>query len=133
MKRLIVLLVVVPAVALAGTAVAAKSPLTGTWQTTVKSPVPVFKGTWQIIFTPDGAYTVVKKPNTSAAMVNGTSTVAGTTLTMNDKNGPASCPGSTARARYGFKIKGKTLRLTKISEPCTGRAVILAGTFTKVG
>ena len=73
------------------------------------------------------------KPNTKAIMVSGSSTVSGGTLTLTDKGGPASCPGPTARARYSYKITGKNLKLTKLSEPCTGRGVIFAGTFTKVG
>jgi hypothetical protein len=132
-KRLAAFLLCVPALAFAGASVAATSPLQGTWKTMISSPVPLLHGTWEITFAPNGAYTVVKAPNTKALMVSGTSTVSGSTLTLTDKGGPASCPGSTARARYTFKVTGKTLKLTKISEPCTGRAVIFAGTFTKVG
>ena len=133
MKKLAAFALAVPVLALASAAAAANSPLHGVWQTTVSSPAPALRGTWLISFAPNGAYAVVKKPNTKALMVGGTSTVSGATLTMTDREGPASCSGSTARARYSFKITGKTLKLTKISEPCTGRSVILAGTFTRVG
>ena len=133
MKKLAAFALVVPALAFAGVASAAPSPLRGVWQTTVSSPVPALRGTWLISFAPNGGYAVVKEPDTKALMVGGTSTVAGSTLTMTDKEGPASGPGSTARARYAFRITGKILKLTKISEPCTGRSIILAGTLTRVG
>lgn len=132
-KKLAAFLLVIPALALAVAASAATSPLHGVWQTTVKNPVPPLHGTWVISFAPNGAYAVVKEPNTKSLMVGGTSTVSGNTVTLTDKEGPASCPGSSARAKYTFKITGKKLKLTKISEPCTGRGVIFAGTFTKVG
>jgi hypothetical protein len=132
-KKLAAFLLVGAALALAVAAAAATSPLHGVWQTSVKSSVPVLQGTWLLSFAPNGAYAVVKEPNTKTLMVGGTSTVAGGTVTMTDKEGPASCTGSTARARYSFKITGNKLRLTKISETCSGRGAILAGAFTRVG
>jgi hypothetical protein len=132
-KKLAALLVLVPALVLAGAGAAATSPLHGVWATKVKSTAPVLNGAWLISFASNGTYAVVKEPNTKSLLVGGVSTVSGNTLTMTDKTGPASCPGSTARAKYSFKITGKTLKLTKISEPCTGRGIIFAGSFTKVG
>jgi hypothetical protein len=132
-KKLAAFLLVVSAVVLAATAAAATSPLHGVWQTKIKSAAPSLNGTWLLSFSPSGAYAVVKKPNTKALMVGGISTASGTTVTMTDREGPASCPGASARAKYSFRITGKKLKLTKISEPCSGRGVILGGTFTKVG
>jgi hypothetical protein len=132
-KKLAAFLLVVSVLVLAVAAAAATSPLHGVWQAKIKSSVPALNGTWLLSFSPNGAYAVVKEPNTKALMVGGISTASGSTVTMTDKEGPASCAGSTARAKYGFKITGKKLKLTKISEPCSGRGVILGATFTKVG
>jgi hypothetical protein len=132
-RKLAAALLVVPALVLASGATAATSPLHGVWQTKITGSAPALDGTWVISFGPNGAYAVVKAPNTKALMVGGASKVSGSTVTLTDEEGPASCPGSTARAKYRFTITGKTLKLTKISEPCTGRGVIFAGTFTRVG
>ena len=54
-------------------------------------------------------------------------------FTFQKETGPAACKGSQAVGRYGWSLKGKTLKLTRFSDKCVGRRTVLGGTFTKVG
>ena len=132
MRKLAASLALMSALGFAGSAAAA-SPLHGVFETTVKGSAPELNGTWLISFAPNGAYAVVKEPDTKALQAGGASTVSGHTVVLVDQEGPASCPGRMARGRYGWQLNGATLKLTKISDPCTGRTIILGGTFTRVG
>jgi hypothetical protein len=131
-KRLAVLAILLPALALVGVA-QAKSPLYGVYQVTIKGSAAQLNGTWLISFAPNGAYAVVKEPNTTTALIGGSSSTSGGTVTMTDKAGPAACTGKTATARYRWSLSGRTLRLTKVKDACAGRSVILGtSSFTKV-
>lgn len=132
MKRLAVLALLLPALALVGVA-QAKSPLYGVYQVTIKGSAAQLNGTWLVSFAPNGAYAVVKEPDTTVPLIGGRSSTSGSTVTMTDKTGPAACTGTTATARYKWSLAGKKLTLTKVKETCAGRAVILATSpLTKV-
>ena len=126
------MLVLATALGLAGSAAAATSPLHGVFETTVKGSAPPLNGTWVISFAPSGGYAVVREPDTKALQVVGSSTVSGGTVVVVDEKGPASCPGKIAKAAYAWRLTATKLTLTKISDPCSGRAVILGGTFTRI-
>jgi hypothetical protein len=134
-KRLAVLGMLIPALALALVGIAqAKSPLYGVYQVTIKGSAAQLNGTWQISFAPNGAYVVVKAPNTKTMLIGGSSSTSGATVKMTDKSGPAACTGNTATARYKWSVSGKSLKLTKVKDACAPRAVILAtAPLTKVG
>ena len=133
MKRLAVLAMLVPALVLVGVA-QAKSPLSGVYQVTIKGSAAQLNGTWRISFAPNGAYVVVKAPNTKTMLIGGSSSTSGATVKMTDKTGPAACTGNTATAKYKWSLSGKSLKLTKVKDACAPRAVILAtAPLTKVG
>ena len=121
------------ALGVAGSAAAATSPLHGVFETTVQGSAPPLNGTWLISFATNGAYAVFKEPDSKALQIGGSSTVSGQTVVLVDQKGPASCPGRIAKATYTWRLTRRTLKLTKITDPCTGRAVILGGIFTRVG
>jgi hypothetical protein len=125
MKRLVVAIAAVAALTLSAGALAAAS-LSGRFQTKVSSGQ--LKGTWTLSFSKKGTYTV-KGPLGSAA---GKNTYSGSTITFGRETGASACaPGATGK--YGFKLSGKTLKLTKKSDPCGPRASILTRKLTKIG
>jgi hypothetical protein len=132
-RQLAALLALATALVFAGAGAAASTPLRGVFKTTVSGSAPPLNGTWLISFAGNGTYEVVKEPDTKAPQVRGSSTVAGQTVVLVDQRGPASCPGTIAKGTYSWRLTATTLKLTKISDSCTGRAVILGGTFTRVG
>jgi curli biogenesis system outer membrane secretion channel CsgG len=109
----------------AGTASAAS--LSGTFKTKIGGNSR-FAGTWTIKFS-HGNYKVT---DNGKAVVRGRYTLSGNKLTMRDSSGPAAC-GPTGR--YTYKISGSTLKFknkTDTTVACSGRAVVLSRTFTKV-
>jgi hypothetical protein len=131
-KGVAVLAGAITALALAGVA-EARSPLYGVYQAKISGSAAQLNGTWLISFAPNGAYAVVKEPNTSQLLIGGSSAAAHGTLTMTDKTGPAKCTGNSATARYRYSISDKTLHLTKVKDLCAPRAVILGSAgLTKV-
>ncbi len=60
--------------------------------------------------------------------------VKGNKITFRDTGGPHACPGP---GTYKFKLKGKTLKFTKVSDPnpaCVARVIVLtSSTWTKGG
>jgi hypothetical protein len=59
------------------------------------------------------------------AVTHGDYTIKGTTISLTDKGGPDKCKGT---GKYKFKLAGKTLTFTKISDTpaCVGRSAVLA-------
>ena len=114
-------------------AVAASSPLQGAYQVHVGGSGPL-SGTWRLAFSASGAYTVSKKPNTSAVLIAGTSTVSGHKIVLVDRSGPASCTGSSAKGTYSWTLAGKRLKLHVVKDTCGGRPEVLASSaWTRVG
>jgi hypothetical protein len=110
---------VLPALALAGS-----FPL-GKYTAKVKTPANL-KGTWVLSFAKGGKYAISD---------NGTVVVRGhftstSKIRLSNETGPAACPQV---GTYSWKRTGKTLRLTKVSDPCPGRATVLARPFTATG
>jgi hypothetical protein len=85
-------------------------------------------GTWTIKFK-SGGYTVT---DNSKVVLHGNYSITGNKITLKDNSGPDKCSGTGV---YNFKLKGKTLTFTKVSDTasCVGRATVLSGKFTKIG
>ncbi len=129
MKRLAIVTTVLAALALASAALAA-SKVSGTYQTKLHSNAlgGLLNGTWTLSFK-GGKYTVA---DNGKAVIDGKYTIKGNKVTLRDKSGPDACP---AAGVYKFKLKGKTLKFTKVSDPnpaCQGRVIVLKSAFTKV-
>ena len=119
---------------LAGTAVAAPTPVAGVYQATIKGKASLLNGTWLISFAPSGAYTVAKEPATRLPLIGGVSKVSHQSLSFDDKTGPLACTGAQAKAVYSWSRSGSKLILKPVHETCAGREAILAsGPLTKVG
>jgi hypothetical protein len=125
MKRVAVAIAAVAALTLTPGALAAGG-LSGKFQTKIKSGQ--LKGTWTVSFSKKGTYGV-KGPLGAAT---GKNTYSGSTITFAKETGASACSAGTV-GKYTFKLTGKTLKLTKKSDSCSGRASVLKGTFTKVG
>ena len=125
MTRLAVLaLMLAVAAAAASSAFAKTTPFGHTYQTTVKGQAAPLDGVWLIAFTPRGAYTVTRKPS-SAALIGGSATLSGKTLTLHDAGGPLACKGSAKTGSYAWTLAGKTLTLKILKDPCGGRPLIM--------
>jgi hypothetical protein len=127
LKRFLVVASLVGVLAPASVAAAAGT-LSGTYRTTIHSNAlgGDLKGTWTIAFK-SGTYTVT---DNGKAVLKGKITAKGSRLTWKDKSGPDSCPTAGV---YTFKLNGSKLKFTRVSDSaCTGRATVLAGSFTKI-
>jgi hypothetical protein len=127
MKRIALLVSIAAALALCATALAGTT-LVGKYSTKVTVPLQL-KGTWILTFAKGGTYTVA---DNGQVVVRGRYTATGSTVTMGHETGPAACAKT---GKYSWSRSGTTLRLRRAttSAPCTGRDLILAHTFTKVG
>ncbi len=101
------------------------SPLTGVYETKIKSGNAQLVGTWQISFTGAGSYVVSKEPETKVLLIGGNSSISGNALTLVDKTGPISCTGAKATGKYTWSLSGKTLKFTKVEDNCSGRPEVL--------
>ena len=82
---------------------------------------PVLNGTWSVTLKPS-SFTIRKG---GALAVVGTLVVSKGRLQFTDTGGPFRCLGATAKGAYGYVLKGKTLTLKPVSEPCIGRKLVL--------
>lgn len=129
MRRFAIVTTVLAALALCSAALAA-SKLSGAYQAKVHSTAlgGLLNGTWTFTLQ-KGKYTVA---DNGKVVIHGKYTIKGNKVTLHDKSGPDACAGTGV---YKFKLKGKTLKFTKVSDPnsaCLGRVLVLRSTFTKV-
>jgi len=129
-KRLIAAVATLVVLVAATVALAATS-LTGTYTTKITGKgANTLKGgldgSWKLTLK-SGKYSVIWN---GKAAVSGAYKIKGTTISLTDKSGPDKCKGT---GKYKFKLAGKTLTLTKISDTkaCAGREAVLAHPFTK--
>ena len=130
MKRITIAVALVGALALSAVAIANTATLSGTYKTTITGTGANtlnggLDGAWKLSFK-NGKYKAVVNGSTKAS---GKFTVSGSTVSL----GPGGA-GCTTTGKYKFKLKGKTLTFTKISDGagCIGREGVLAHKFTKV-
>jgi len=69
----------------------------------------------------------------NTAVVAGRVTISGGKIAFRDLKGSLACKGAQAVGTYGWKLVGKTLKLTPYNDPCVGRKAILTHPFTKIG
>jgi hypothetical protein len=101
----------------------------GTFQATIKEPANL-KGVWRIEF----------HSGTDTDFLNGTKiasgkyTIAGTTITFAQAAVPSGSPATCkSPGKYTFSLPGKTLKFTKISDPCNSvRSELLSNRFTRL-
>ncbi len=132
-KTTLILLAAVAALVAAGVASAA-SPIAGVYLTTVSGKTPAnLNGEWAIRIEPTGRYEIEKKVgNYAQLVVLGHAKIAGGTITFRRETGLAACTGKEAVGRYGWSLKGSTLKFVRFSDKCVGRRILLGGKITKV-
>ena len=99
----------------------------GTYQTTIKEPASL-KGVWRIEF---HAGTDTDYLN-GTKVASGTYTISGTTISFAQAAVPSGSP-VTCRSpgKYTFRLPGRTLTFTKISDPCNSvRSELLSHRFS---
>jgi hypothetical protein len=133
MKTRLITVVTTGALLAAGVA-SASSSIAGVYLTTVKGKTPAnLNGDWAIRFEPTGKYEIQKRVgNYGQLVVVGHAKIAGGTITFQKETGLAACTGSQAVGRYGWSLKGTTLRFVRYSDKCVGRRILLASKITKV-
>ena len=117
-----------PAFASTGHSSTSRVP-SGTFQATIKEPANL-KGVWKIEF----------HSGTDTDFLNGTKiasgkyTIAGTTITFAQASVPSGSPVTCkSPGKYTFSLPGKTLKFTKISDPCNSvRGELLSNKFTRI-
>src|SRR5262249_22898323 len=122
-----VALAVAVVAALASTPMAlAGGTLSGDYKTTIAGP-PSFKGTWNLKFAKNGAYTVVWN---GKVLLRGTYKANATSITFGHETGEGACAKS---GTYAWRKSGKTLKFTRIADEavCSGRKGVLAHAFTQ--
>lgn len=134
MRQALLVLVAVAAV-VAGSAAGATSPsLPGTYTTKVSGKKPAaISGEWAIQIKASGDYVILKRISETEGKVE----VRGKALldpkhvvTFARETGPLACK---VAGRYRWAIKGsKKLTFLRLHDTCTGRRVVLSGTFKRV-
>ena len=122
MKRLAVGASIIAALVLPSVVLADRNLPLGKYTTNVKSPARL-KGTWVLDFVKGGKYTIT---DNGAVVVRGHFTTT-SWIYLSNETGPAAC---SQYGVYAWKRTGKTLKFTKVSDPCAGRAVVLGLPFT---
>ena len=125
MKRLAVGASMIAALVLPSVVLAGRNLPLGKYTTTVKTPARL-KGTWVLNFMKGGKYTIT---DNGAVVVHGHFTST-SRIYLSNETGPAACPQFGV---YAWKRVGKTLKFTKVSDPCAGRAAVLSLPFTATG
>jgi hypothetical protein len=125
MKRLAVGMTLLAALALASAALAGRNLPLGKYTANVKTPATL-KGTWVLNFMKGGKYAIT---DNGAVVVRGHFTST-SRIYLSNETGPAACPQAGV---YDWKRTGKTLKFTKVSDPCAGRAGVLKLAFTATG
>ncbi len=112
----------------------ASSSIAGVYLTTVSGKTPAnLNGDWAIRIEPTGKYEIEKRVgNYAQLVVVGHGKISGSTITFQKETGLAACTGKQAVGRYGWSLKGNTLRFVRYSDKCVGRRILLAGKITKV-
>jgi hypothetical protein len=103
---------------------AASAPgLSGTFSTTLSGErVALLNGHWQLRLLPGSHYTVLRE---GKVMVRGVGARTPTRISFEDRSGPAACLGEGGSAVYRWKLSGRRLTLTPLSEHCAGRRAVL--------
>ena len=127
MKRLAGIASIIAALALAlpSVVLAVRNLPLGKYTTTVKTPARL-KGVWVLDFLKGGKYTI---RDNGAVVVRGHFTST-SRIYFSGETGPAACSQFGA---YAWKRSGKTLKFTKLSDSCAGRAAVLSHAFTATG
>jgi hypothetical protein len=133
MKTRLIAFVACAALLAAGVA-SASSSIAGIYVTSVSGKSPAnLNGDWAIRFKPNGEYDIQKRVgNYGQLVVVGHARLAGSTITFQKETGLAACTGKQAVGRYGWSLKGSTLKFVRYSDKCVGRRILLAGKITKV-
>jgi hypothetical protein len=125
MKRLAVGVTLIAALALPSVLLASGGFPLGKYTANVKTPARL-KGVWVLNFVKGGKYAI---SDNGAVVVRGHFTST-SRIYLSGETGPAACPQAGV---YSWKRTGKTLKFTKVSDPCAGRASVLKLAFTATG
>ena len=129
LKRCIVGLVSMLTLAVAVPAALATTGPSGSYRATIKQPASI-EGVWTVKFA-SGRDTEYLN---GTQIASGKYTVSGATIKFPQAAVPAgSAQTCQSAGKYSFVLTDKTLKLTKISDPCnTTRSEILSRQFTRV-
>ena len=125
------LLLVVACLALPGAALAAPTAtiLTGTFQKRISKKAPPLNGAWKLKLKQDGTFELSRN---GVIVVRGVAAGVSGRLAIGDRTGPYRCTGAQRAAVYTYTLRGQTLTLRPVIEPCAGRrSVLTTGTFKK--
>lgn len=125
MKRLAVGVLLIAVLALPSVVLAGGTLPLGKYTAHVKTPARL-KGVWVLNFVKGGKYVIT---DNGAVVVRGHFTST-SRVYLSNETGPAACPQLGV---YAWKRTGKTLKFTKVSDPCAGRAAVLGLPFTATG
>lgn len=116
----------------AATAGAATPTLPGTYTTKISGKQTPLNGEWAISIGHNGDYVILKRINKTQGKVE----VRGKALlnpkhvvTFRKETGPLACK---AAGKYRWARNGQQLTFVRLHDTCTGRRVVLGGTFRKV-
>jgi hypothetical protein len=122
-RHVAVAALVLVAVAAPARASTQKSPIAGTYTTTIVGKGPRLNGKWTISIAPSGRYGIY---TLGRKLITGSAKTIGKRVTFADQGGPAACTGSQAVGIYRWKLAGGLLTLAPLSDGCTGRRVVLS-------
>jgi hypothetical protein len=108
---------------LAGSAGAGTKNVNGLYETKLSGlAVKPLNGDWLLSIAQSRAYAVARNGKT---VIGGKLKISGSTLAFQDVLGPYACQGAQAVGTYSYTLVGKTLKLKKLKDSCSGRVAIL--------
>ena len=134
MKYPVLVLAILAALGLVGgVAASTHANVVGSYTAQVSGQAPNLNGKWTLKFTttfaPAGKFQSFRN---GKLVVGGTTAFTGNKLTFVDMSGSYACKGTEQAGVYTYSVKGKALKLVKVVDLCTGRALLLSNrTFTK--
>lgn len=127
MRKALVLVVIVAGLA-ATAAAASTGPAPGVYVTKVTGATPaLLNGTWRLTLSKT-RFAITRNGQPAIA---GSVAITPKKITFHDLSGPFRCIGSQAVGTYGWRLKGKSLKLTAVKDACGGRKAVLTHSFTK--
>jgi hypothetical protein len=108
---------------LAGVAPASWSALSGTYRATIAGKPAALNGKWQLQFRARGVVHLVRN---GRLVVVGKATRIGTRrLKLTDRSGSYACSVAEGNGLYTYRVAGRRLTFTLVSDKCIGRRLVL--------
>ena len=122
-SRFLGVVVVAALLALAGCSSGPDTIPAGSYAATLAGTHSELDGTWTVTLEAGGHYRIERGDKPA---VDGTYELDGARVYFTDERGPMKCPSEISRGLYAWRVSGRQLTFTPVTDNCQGRRGILA-------